>query len=114
MLIIEGKTGKSLKLQKIINKCKEKILIVDTVGIHHILADNNNLSILPMSLEKLWNGTVIGDYLNEIRKFDIIIFETNDKKEKVDSYKRLENLIGKKCIVTIQNNDLENINIYEI
>ena len=114
MLIIEGKTGKSLKLQEIINNYKGNILMIDTVGMHHVLGDNDNLSILPTSLEKLWDGTIVNDYLDVIRKFDMIIFETNDKKEMMFKYKQLEKLIGKECIVTIQNNEIEDIKVYKI
>lgn len=112
MLVIEGRVGKSLKLQEIINKHDGKVLMLDAVGVNFMQGDN--LFVVSISLETLWATNSINDYMDTIRKFDTIIFETNDNKEMINSYKQLENLIDRKCIVTIQNNDVENIKVYEI
>ena len=114
MLVIKGKAGKSLKLQEMIRNRKEKILIIDTVGTYYSLSGGDNLFVLPTSLEMLWCSNIINDYLKGIRRFDIIIFNTNDNQEMIDSYKELEDLIGKECFVTIQNNNIEDIQVYEV
>lgn len=111
MLVIEGRVGKSLKLQEIINKHDGKVLMLDAVGVNFMQGDN--LFVIPISLETLWATNFINDYIDEIREYNLIVFETNDNKEMINNYRQLENLIDIKCIVTIQNNSLENIKIYE-
>lgn len=112
MLVIEGRAEKSLKLQEIVNGYEGRLLMFDAVGVDFMQGDN--LYVVSISLETLWATNSINDYMDTIREFDLIIFETNDNKEMTNNYKELENLIDRKCIVTIQNNDMENIKIYEI
>ena len=114
MLVIEGRVGKSLKLQEVISNRKEKILIIDTVGTYHSLSGSEDSFVLPTSLEMLWCSGIINDYLEEIRGFDVIIFNTNDSQEMIKNYKELEGLIGKECFVTIQNDNIEDVKVYEI
>lgn len=117
MLVIEGKTRKSLELQEILFEKKSEnkllqILMIDTVGVKHISI--NGLFQIETSLDTIWATNFIGNHINELRRYDLIVFETNDKKEIIDNYKQLEKLIGRQCIVTIQNNELKSLKVYKV
>lgn len=112
MKVIQGKAGKSLKLQDIINDFDGNVLMVDTVNPNHIVADN--LSIIDTIYSTVWCTNFISEYMDKIREYDLIIFEMNDATDMVHSYKELENLIKRPCVVTIQDNSLEELKIYEV
>lgn len=117
MLVIEGKRGKSLKIQEILlkevdNNSLTQILMIDRVGINHI--NINHLSQIKTSWDTIQISNFISSHINEIRRYNLVIFETNDKKEMIDNYKQLEKLIGRQCIVTIQNNELKSLKVYKV
>lgn len=123
MIIIEGKAGKSRKLQEIINTLEtdwcNTICMFDNVGIKTIV--HNNLFIINVGIENdydlllSWSETSSGKYYEN----GWIIFEYNIPKELSDKFINMakgheELSIINGIIMTIQNNDLDEIIVYEI
>lgn len=120
MKIVEGKVGKSREVERIILDNKDKkILVVNTVcpGIFGNIDNVHEVSY--SSNDELWtdliDDKVYADFIEFVKDggYNIIIFEVNDKQALYDNYGCIEDKLGIKLIVTIQNNDLEFIRVTE-
>jgi hypothetical protein len=121
MKVIEGRSGKSLVLQGIINNHTGKILMLDSVNPKHIVAENLDICSFGSSQE-IWGEFKEYEFamFNDIHKiitesgYTMIVLEVNDKPDMVTCYKDMEDSWEIPCIVTIQNNDLDEIKVYEV
>lgn len=121
MKVIEGKAGKSIAIENILKENKDKrILMIDNVKIP-VLYNREFENLYFMSYEnnkEMWKNFIEDRYMDDFYKyikendFEMIIFETNDNASCLDNYKFIEDKIKVPLIVTIQNNDLNDLNIY--
>ena len=118
MKFIEGKVGKSKVLAQIIQENQnKKILLVDTVHVNVLYI--NDIDVINFKdNDEMWtefiNDEKFNDFIVTAKKYDLIIFETNDDKSTLDGYDIIEDKTETLCIVTIQNNEIEEIKIWEV
>ncbi|MGZ9868151.1 hypothetical protein ACU3L3_06990 [Priestia endophytica] len=115
MIIIEGKQGKSRKLEEYI---KEKVhgssVIIDYVGVlilgdvtNHYFVEGDNVS----------PETAIEDFkehYEEFKQFETVSFYVNASPEMIPKFKKLEEESDHNIIITIQNNELSEVKVYEL
>jgi hypothetical protein len=117
MFIIEGKQGKSRILEKLVNELPESdCIIIDRIGI----SSGWNKSLCVFDFKEVshkitikWLLSSLGKYITEEKT---LVLEVNCNKEELKDYLMIENkLINyydlERCIITMQNNDIENDNI---
>ncbi|MCR8994692.1 hypothetical protein [Brevibacillus laterosporus] len=116
MIIIEGKTGKSVALEDLINNQikNTSIVIIDTVkvlnfnfkeGVIHLILENTSIENLVETFDKTYQEHFI--------KYDWIIFEVNANILDYDLYwfKELDRKYPQNFIITVQNDSLEGVQI---
>jgi hypothetical protein len=116
---IEGKSGKSLVLERLLGMEQGlKTLLIDNVGVgalHSLVTDvmcfNSN--------DEMWEAFSNDDYedfAQEIKnnRYEMIIFETNDHYSTLDNYSAIEDKTGVPVLVTIQNDAMNDVKIYEV
>ena len=118
MLVIEGKQGKSRILVEEVEKLRRKvgvdpIQIIDYVGIPHVFGRNLKYCTNTKDMQ-------VKDFVEHYRRdwksfeyVDYLILELNAPKEILDNIKSIEKDFNKKIIVTVQNNEKTEIDIYE-
>lgn len=117
MLIIEGKQGKSRILEKLVNELPESdCIIIDRIGIPSDW--NKSLCVfdfkeVPHKIIIEWLLSSLGKYITEEKT---LVLEVNCNKEELKDYLMIENKLMnyydlERCIITMQNNDIENDNI---
>lgn len=117
MLVIEGKVGKFRKIEEIIKlktKHSKKVLMIDSVGLRMFDIDNLDIYVFDNNdLGELKHDLQLKDMVSN-SKYDIVIFEVNDSVDKINEYKEAETFLNVECVVTIQNNDLNDIKTYRV
>jgi hypothetical protein len=116
MIVIEGRAGKSVVLQDLISsKIRNRsIVILDTVrvrglllpdGIDHMIIDTNFENVLEI-FESAHD--------KEFSKYDWIVFEFNVNITDVDLnvFKNIDRKYNQNFIVTVQNDALDEVNVY--
>jgi hypothetical protein len=118
MIVIEGRQGKSRVLENMIrNDIKNKnIIIIDTVGVNS-LSMIDGVEYLRLESDVSVDQVVdlfIKFYDKKFKKFDWIVFEVNAHIEKVDlsTFKELDRMYSQNFIVTVQNDNREDIVVY--
>jgi hypothetical protein len=113
MIVIEGRSKKSVRVNELLEDFNDKkILIVDTVNSTKWWGKDN--SVVTMGIEDMKKQLSSIKSLILIEKYDIVVFYSNDKKENLAWYVEAEKTIRKPVIVTIQNNELHNIREYTV
>jgi Tfp pilus assembly ATPase PilU len=117
MIVFEGRTGKSKQLAWLLKDgySHKKPLIINTVG-PFIFADTGYEQIV-FSSNEIMRQSVTAELLKTtIRQngYMVIVFEVNDEPSMIDWYLTIELLLLTECIVTIQNNELEDVSVYEL
>jgi hypothetical protein len=113
MIIIEGRAGKSLVLEEMINKqlSNRNVVILDSVilkwlnvpnGVEHLLLNENDS---PKDVIELFEDY----YHRKFEKYDWIIFSVNTPslKNSEINFLRLDRNYRQNFIVTVQNNEIE-------
>lgn len=117
MIVIEGEKGKSVVLEDLINNTirNRNMVILDTVGvhglrvskeIHHYMLKDMSVEEVIMSFEKEYS---------EFKNFDWVVFEVNCKIEdySLDStFKQLDRKYPQNFVVTVQNSNTEQLEVY--
>lgn len=118
MIVIEGRARKSTKL---IEYVKDKYKNLDDVAIISSIADAHDLSFTFEESYLYENEDInilikmfVEDYHYYKGKYKLISFYFNAPVNFIDEFKELEKSIEEDVIVTIQNNDLEYVKIYEV
>lgn len=114
MLVIEGKAGKSRRLEKIVNQLSENdCVIIDMIGINCTWNNNRNSFVLRGSHEDIikWLKVSVQRYLENEQT---LVLYVNCPKEKLKSYLELEDYLFNKgwfsrFMITVQNDDLEEL-----
>ena len=115
MLVIEGKSGKSVELERILKeKSNElRIAVLDTVrlapfeinNVEHYLIDNEDLAdVIDAAKEEY------------VKEYDCIVFSINliNENNNLFKIKDYEIATGKKVVVTVQNNDMDKVETYRL
>lgn len=125
MLIIDGKQGKSRKLEEILKKKKTThydTIILDTVGIPSLFNYGQCYKV-PSVFEV---SQFLYDYTQMDEPFGIkvdrvklkyFVLEVNTSRNMIETFKKLEMLTCKKFIITIQcpaEESLNEIKVYEV
>lgn len=118
MIVIEGKAGKSRVLQDIINNRlrNRSVSILDTVGVRGLVVPEGVIHFM-LDTEATVEDVVkmfLEHYIHLFSGKDWIVFEVNANILEVDLgiFKRLDREYTQNFIITVQNNDLEEINVY--
>lgn len=115
MLVIEGKSGKSLELERILKEKSDQIsfAVIDTVKLNPF--EINNVDHVYMWYEDI-EDLIYAANSEHFRKFDCIVFSVNlvNKDDEILKIKDFEVRSGKKVIVTVQNNLMGEISIYRL
>ncbi|UKS27360.1 hypothetical protein LOZ80_39025 [Paenibacillus sp. HWE-109] len=116
MIVIEGKAGKSVVLQDIINDQmrNRNVVVIDTVKVHGLqVPDGVDHLILDADFEKALE-IFESAYKNEFSRYDWIVFEFNVEITEVDlsTFKAIDREYPQNFIVTVQNDALEQVNVY--
>lgn len=117
MIIIEGKSGKSVVLQDIINKQlrNRSVHILDTVGVKGLLVPegvSHSILDLRSTVEEVIE--IFTDFPNIFDKADWVVFEVNANALDVDLsvFKNLDRKYTQNFIVTVQNDSIDEVNVY--
>lgn len=116
MLIIQGKSGKILEINKEIKEYNNVLLVTTS-----LISDNNlqcidkDISILRFKdCSEMWkefkDRKFYKEFIKQAKEFDIVVFYIIEKQlfTYFDVYKKIEDKLGKEIIVTLQT---ENDNI---
>jgi hypothetical protein len=120
MRIVEGRSGKSLEIVRILNQFDGKALLINASGLTCVHVFEKLDTMFFEDIEKMWesfnNNQEYDNFIQDVqtRSYRLVIFYTNDNEANLDGYGAIEDRLGIPIIVTIQKNDLETINIYEI
>ncbi|MFA1510020.1 hypothetical protein ACDN41_12390 [Priestia aryabhattai] len=109
MIVIEGKSEKSKKLENLIRKDfrNDNIVIIDTIGtkafphidnVEHLILESDFSPEQAIEVFRLY-------YDKNFSKYDWIIFYVNADPELVETFKNLDRAYSQNFIVTIQNNN---------
>ncbi|ALA47892.1 hypothetical protein ABE137_12040 [Brevibacillus laterosporus] len=116
MIIIEGKAGKSVALEKLINNQikNTSIVILDIVnvpncnfkeGVTHLIIENTSMESLVKIFEEAYQEHFI--------KYDWIAFEVNVNilDYNLNWFKELDRKYPQNFIITVQNDSLEEVQV---
>jgi hypothetical protein len=118
MLVVEGKSRKSIiLLDKLKEWNKKDTLILDTVGFNSWDPEVTVLSFPNTSVDQLIK--LLTDKKEVTEKYKRIVFYVNCPKEDEFKVWKLEKdlmITGefRECVITIQNNNMNELSIYEI
>lgn len=116
MLVIEGRAEKVKKLQELMNEWDlKKTLFIDTQNGLHCL-ENKDIELISA------NSSCLGDVIKLLKReignkrlnYHRIIFYINEHRSIIPKLREFEQQMGLDCVVTIQNNDLNNIEVYMV
>lgn len=112
MLVIEGRSGKSVFIQRMMDANNAGNLLLDTVGVKGLVVTDGSEHLM---LQKETTLNELGELLNELslNKFNRVILLINSSKEMLYDIRKLSyKFPEQKFIVTVQS-ELENIKTYE-
>ncbi|TVX85970.1 hypothetical protein [Paenibacillus agilis] len=116
MIIIEGKAGKSRVLQDIINNQmrNRSVVVFDSVGIRGLRVPDG---VQHFMLDGASVEEVVEEFMNNAFQFyeiDWIVFSVNADIMSFDLgiFKNLDRRYNHNFIITVQNNALDEVNVY--
>ncbi|OME54120.1 hypothetical protein BSK59_16195 [Paenibacillus odorifer] len=118
MIVIEGKSGKSVVLQNIINNQfrNRSMYILDTVGVKGLsVPEGVSHAILDKRSTVEQVIEIFTDFFSEFfDKVDWIVFEVNANILDFDLsvFKDLDRRYTQNFIVTVQNDSIDEVNVY--
>lgn len=116
MLVIEGRSGKIKELAKELDGVLEDVLFINSSDISNPFASfRYPVCYIETNNDSLYKtvGRILSN-TEAYRHFRIIVFYANCGIDEIQYVKLLETKLKNRCIVTVQNNDLEEIRRYEV
>lgn len=118
MLIVEGRSQKSLKIKDMIDNKNCMTLLINTTSCKLNFIDNKKVRFLEESKDQIFKMIKCKSLQKEIETFplkiNMIIFYINGDEIDLQIIREFEKEVGILCIATIQNNDMGNIKIYNM
>lgn len=112
MIVIEGKSGKSRMLQNIINEQirSTSIVILDSMNYYTLGFKDGVEHYIGVDIESLIDFS----FMREFRDKDWIIFLSYLDLDRHDlaQFKEIERTLGKSIIITVNNDAVENAQLY--
>lgn len=119
MLIIEGRSGKSVILEKHVNETIEGAVVVfDTVGANFGFRDDVEhlqLEQYPTSSNLILMENLVKQH-HHFSKFKYIVFEFNIPNVMIDfeSLRKIDESIPQELVLTVQNNEILETKVYRV
>lgn len=115
MLVVEGRSQKSLKCKELIDNQNKMTLLINTTDNTLGFIDNKKVRFLEEPKDEIFEmikNKTLHSYINTFPlDFKIIIFYINGNYDEIKTIKEFENEIKKFCVVTIQNDSVENATV---
>lgn len=112
MIVIEGKAQKSIKLVELLKERNkdEYILFIDKKwGNSPVFQDINGFIANTDDFMSYYQHNK-----SDLKKYKTVAIYFNIDPEDIDAFKELERHLRVELIITVQNNDLEELKVYEI
>jgi hypothetical protein len=115
MLVIRGRTGKSIVLEKKFQELNQNnILVVDSVGVSHLFPNSFYVRI-----EKIGDiFGVLAELMKKTIQFNYVIFEINTDPKNIPGINYWEKQVETQFVLTVQDNTIadgaENVQVYEV
>jgi PII-like signaling protein len=126
MLVIEGKSGKSRVLETYLKENTDKhdwdnrTVMIDYVkspSMRGMTSHYCTSGFYHDTLEDMTVENLVEDYIKWHKSFDnykTVVLYVNAPVDMIQEFKKLDEIYDQEFIVTIQNNDLENVKAYRV
>ncbi|MGM7720551.1 hypothetical protein [Metabacillus sp. Hm71] len=125
MIIIEGKNGKSKILTEYLKENTNKYdwdnqtVMIDYVKVPslHGITSHYCESGFYDNLEDMTIENLVKDYIEwdkSFKNYKVVVFYVNAPVEMIQEFKKLDELYDQQFIFTIQNDELEDVKMYEV
>lgn len=117
MLVIEGKAGKIIEIDKMLKDMDINTTLFINISemTNPETALSNPFAYVYTAEKSVWRTVdYIMSNVNDFKKFKTIIFYANCNINDIKHIRAVEVELGARCIVTVQNSESEELKIYEI